>query len=94
MQRTSARKFFFAFLIFFIAFVAFIDFFHTDSILDQQANCPACQFPRSNIALSFILILFLFIFVYLHRLPKAVVKSHSLCLPAHKRSRSPPSLLS
>jgi disulfide bond formation protein DsbB len=90
MKISGSRKLFFIFLLYFFAFVTFINFFHTDSILDNQQDCPACQFQRSNIALAAILFLFLIIFICL-RLPVAPdfvpVRFH---LPATKRSRAPP----
>ncbi|MBN2345237.1 MAG: hypothetical protein JXO51_02530 [Candidatus Aminicenantes bacterium] len=86
----GARKAFFVYLLYFFAFVAFINFFHTDSILEKQPDCPACQFQQSNIALAVILFLFLVIFICL-RLPKAADSFPVLFhLPALKRSRAPP----
>jgi Na+/proline symporter len=94
MKIRGIRRLVIVHLFYFLAFVAFINFFHTDSILDNQQDCPACQFQRSNIALTAILFLFLIIFICL-RLPVAPdfvpVLFH---LPASKRSRAPPASFS
>ena len=90
MKKSGARKILLIHLLYFIVFVAFINFFHTDSILDCQDNCPACQFQRSNISLAFILFLFLITFNCL-RLPVVVESIPIRFIPLfHKQSRAPP----
>jgi len=90
MKKPGARKFFFFYMIFFFAFVAFINFFHTDSILEKEPDCPACQFQQSNIALAFILFLFLVIFSCLGLLPGIDIISVYFVPLSHQRSRAPP----
>lgn len=68
MKNSKSNNFFFVYLLYFFAFIAFINFFHTDSILENSPNCPACQFQQSNIALAFILFLFLILFICLRLL--------------------------
>jgi len=90
MKKSGARKILLIHLLYFIVFAAFINFFHTDSILDCQRDCPACQFQRSNISLAFILFLFLIAFNCL-RLPAVAEIIFVYFIPlAHKRSRAPP----
>ncbi len=90
MKKYGVRKIFLIHLLYFFAFVAFINFFHTDSILDNQRNCPACHFQQSNIALAFILFLFLITFTCLRLM--AVAESFPVLFVSsfHKQSRAPP----
>lgn len=90
MKKSGLKKIFLIYLFYFFIFVAFINFFHTDSILDCQQDCPACQFQRSNIALAFILFLFLITFIC-QRLP-AIEDSFPLFFIPHffEKSRAPP----
>jgi hypothetical protein len=90
MKAPSARKIFFVFLLYFFAFTAFINFFHTDDILDNQGNCPACQFQRSNIALTFVLFIFLIIFNSLRLPDVATTVPVFFVSPCKKLSRAPP----
>ncbi|GEM_PF-2053272 len=90
MKPSDSGKLFFAYLVFFFAFVAFINFFHSDSILEKEPTCPACQFQQANVALALILFLFLVIFDCLRLLPgKDFVPNHFAPL-SRERSRAPP----
>jgi hypothetical protein len=90
MKKSGIRKILLIHLFYFLAFVAFINFFHTDSILDNQQNCPACQFQRSNIALAFILFLFLITFSCLRLLVSSEFFPDFFISSFHKHSRAPP----
>ena len=90
MKKPGARRFFFLYMLFFFAFVAFINFFHSDSILEKEPDCPACQFQQSNIALAFILFLFLIIFIFLRLLPGIVIIPVYFVALSPQRSRAPP----
>ena len=90
MKKSGARRIFFLYMLFFFAFVAFINFFHSDSILEKEPDCPACQFQQSNIALAFILFLFLVIFNCLRLLPGIDIISDYFVPLSRERSRAPP----
>jgi hypothetical protein len=94
MKNSGARKILLIHLLYFFILVAFINFFHTDSILDNQQNCPACQFQQSNIALTVILFLFLIIFICLHFSASADSVPILFYPSLLKRSRAPPPALS
>lgn len=94
MKKSGARKLFFFYMLFFFAFVAFINFFHSDSILDREADCPACQFQQSNIALAFILFLFFIRFVTTRLQTVSGIIPVFFSLPTKKQSRAPPQPLS
>jgi hypothetical protein len=94
MKNSGTRKILLIHLFYFFAFVAFINFFHTDSILDNQENCPACQFQRSNIALACILFLFLITFTCLRLLVVAEIIPVYFISFFHKHSRAPPPIIS
>jgi hypothetical protein len=94
MKLSGTRKVFFIYLLYFFTFVAFINFFHTDSILEKNLDCPACQFQQSSIALAIALFVFLIILICL-RLPVVsdpIPARHFM--PAQKRSRAPPASFS
>jgi hypothetical protein len=90
MKKPGSRRIFFLYMLFFFAFVAFINFFHSDSILEKEPDCPACQFQQSNIALAFILFLFLVIFKCLRLLPGIDIIPVYYAPHSRKRSRAPP----
>jgi hypothetical protein len=94
MKNSGLRKILLIHLFYFFVLVAFINFFHTDSILEKQPDCPACQFQQSNITLTVILFLFLIIFICLRLPASADSVPIPFYLPSLKRSRAPPPHLS
>ncbi|HOW45274.1 MAG TPA: hypothetical protein PK919_08900 [Candidatus Aminicenantes bacterium] len=90
MKPSNSRKLFFAFLLFFFTFIAFINFFHSDSILEKEPDCPACCFQQSHIALAIILFLFLVVFTSLSLLVTFDSIAIYFFLPSPRRPRAPP----
>jgi len=60
MMQSSQRKVFnLAFLFIFLCLSLFIDFFHTEEVISDTDNCPACQFQHSSVTTSQINFFFL-----------------------------------
>jgi len=90
MKNPAVRKILFVHLFYFFALIASINFFHTDFILDYQADCPACQFQQSNIALVFVLFQFFIVFIFLRLLFFIGIIPVYFIPFSPKKSRAPP----
>lgn len=49
MERNHKKYFNLVFLFIFTCVVLFANFFHTEKMLTQDDNCPACQFQHSSL---------------------------------------------
>jgi len=59
MISRKRRIFNLAFLFIFLCLTLFINFFHTEEVITDTDNCPACQFQNSSITTSQINFFFL-----------------------------------
>jgi len=52
MDKSKRKIFNLVFLFLFLNLTLFINFFHTEEIISDTDNCPACQFQNSSITTS------------------------------------------
>jgi hypothetical protein len=70
------------------------DFFHTETTLEEQDDCPICIFERNSLAISQLYFLFVeIVFVSLFRFIIHQNRARSILINFHFNIRAPPSCL-
>ena len=84
-----------AFICLLVAFsiiILFADFFHTETTLEEQDDCPICIFERNTLAISQLYFLFVAIaFVSLFRVIIRQKRARSVFVNYNYNIRAPPS---
>jgi len=92
MSREKQKLLNLIFLFVFLTITLFINFFHTETIITQDNNCPACNFLKSNLTKGYINFFHLSAPVVLEMLKISYSFNYSFIFSIDLASRSPPQI--